>query len=561
MLDTNSFFAILHSFQLLLVTNMDLASIRIVVLGTFSFMVFWILAVFPSFKLLPIGRTAGALAGAVLTVVFKVESPGDAYAAVDLSILGLLFGTMIVSVYLEKADMFRYLGNMLSWKSQGGKDLLCRLCILSAILSALFTNDTCCLVLTEFVLKLCRQKNLPSKPFLIALATSSNLGSVVTPIGNPQNLIIAVQSGISFGSFLLGLLPSMVLGVLINTALLLLAYWTQLSPVEKVVQPSLSSTIKEQPTAAPWTPFYSGSLLNLREAFEAEVLKNRLNGLGLLPPGETSQAPTEGNRATSIDYVSSSNFVPICEDKNSGTPNHNDGDGLSPLLPASGSKLQQNHIYSWFLLREKISLGPRWKRRLWKSSVYFVAASMLAAFLYGLDLSWTALTAGVTLMALDFSDAGPRLEQVSYPLLVFFAGMFITVDGFNKTGIPSTFWGIVEPQARITYLVGEIILTLVIIILSNVASNVPTVLLMGSRVAQSAASSGASVSKAWLILAWASTVGGNLTLVGSAANLIVSEQAAKARLLGFDLNFFSHLVFGFPSTLIIALSGLFLIRG
>lgn len=64
--------------------------------------------------------------------------------------------------------------------------------------------------------------------------------------------------------------------------------------------------------------------------------------------------------------------------------------------------------------------------------------------------------------------------QVSYSLLVFFCGMFITVDGFNKTGIPSAFWNFMEPYARINHASGVAVLSLVILLLSNVASNVPT---------------------------------------------------------------------------------------
>lgn len=65
-------------------------------------------------------------------------------------------------------------------------------------------------------------------------------------------------------------------------------------------------------------------------------------------------------------------------------------------------------------------------------------------------------------------------NQVSYSLLIFFVGMFITVDGFNKTGIPSAFWDFIEPHARIDSAGGIAMLSLVILILSNVASNVPT---------------------------------------------------------------------------------------
>ena len=69
-----------------------------VALGSGAFAIFWVLAVFPAVPFLPIGRTAGSLLGAMLMVVLGVMSADEAYAAVDLPILGLLFGTMVVSV-------------------------------------------------------------------------------------------------------------------------------------------------------------------------------------------------------------------------------------------------------------------------------------------------------------------------------------------------------------------------------------------------------------------------------------------------------------------------------
>ena len=71
------------------------------------------------------------------------------------------------------------------------------------------------MILTEFVLKIARQHNLPPHPFLLALPTSANIGSAATPIGNPQNLVIAVQSKISFGDFPIGILPAMFVGLVV----------------------------------------------------------------------------------------------------------------------------------------------------------------------------------------------------------------------------------------------------------------------------------------------------------------------------------------------------------
>jgi Na+/H+ antiporter NhaD/arsenite permease-like protein len=78
--------------------------------------------------------------------------------------------------------------------------------------------------------------------------------------------------------------------------------------------------------------------------------------------------------------------------------------------------------------------------------------------------------------------------------------------------------------------------------------------------ASATAISAADEKKAWLILAWVSTVAGNLSLLGSAANLIVCEQARKTPRLGYTLSFWSHLKFGVPSTLVVTAIGLVLIR-
>ena len=76
---------------------------------------------------------------------------------------------------------------------------------------------------------------------------------------------------------------------------------------------------------------------------------------------------------------------------------------------------------------------------------------------------------------LDLADMSvANANQVSYSLLIFFCGMFITVDGFNKTGIPSALWDLMEPYARIDSAGGVAVLASVILLLSNVASNVPT---------------------------------------------------------------------------------------
>lgn len=547
---------------------MAMASTVKVVLGSIAFAIFWVMAVFPAVPFLPIGRTAGSLLGAMLMVIFQVITPDQAYAAIDLPILGLLFGTMVVSVYLESADMFKYLGRMLSWKSRGPKDLLCRICLISAISSALFTNDTSCVVLTEFVLKIARQHNLPPHPFLLALASSANIGSSATPIGNPQNLVIAVQSKIPFGKFLIGILPAMFVGVAVNALILLTMYWKLLSSHKDEEDATAEVVAEEDVTSHRFSPATMSHFTSLN----SQEWNSRLESMSLQNSpnvnGNGGHAETLRNRTSlvenEINRVSSGTFESARitnESKEVSTDGGSQRREETVPSRGIGSVITLVNVLSQQLSRAKESLSSEWKRVLWKSCVYLITLGMLVSLLMGLNMSWTAITAALALVVLDFKDARPSLEKVSYSLLIFFCGMFITVDGFNKTGIPSALWEFMEPYAEIDHVGGIAVLAAVILVLSNLASNVPTVLLLGGRVAASAAAiSAADEKKAWLILAWVSTVAGNLSLVGSAANLIVCEQARRAPHLGYTLSFWNHLKFGVPSTLIVTAIGLPLIR-
>ncbi|XP_078173407.1 silicon efflux transporter LSI2-like isoform X2 [Carex rostrata] len=542
-----------------------------VALGSIAFGIFWILAVFPAVPFLPIGRTAGSLLGAMLMVIFRVISPEDAYAAIDLPILGLLFGTMVVSVFLERADMFKYLGKLLAWKSRGGKDLLFRVCLVSAFSSALFTNDTVCVVLTEFILKIAKQNDMPAQPFLLALASSANIGSAATPIGNPQNLVIAVQSGITFGQFLKGLFGAMIVGVLVNACMLMGYFWKVLSVVKKDIE--VASTVPSEVVAddevishrfspATMSHLTSRGSQELEAAVEA-VIQTTSASAGLGGIGDISFRSRRYNSESEIQTASPESKEAHAD----GAAVRTNASIVSVELIASRRYVRSLSNRQREVMRDDLSiaddrefLGERWKMICWKVAVYLVTLGMLVALLMGLNMSWTALTAALVLVVIDFKDARPCLEKVSYSLLIFFCGMFITVDGFNKTGIPSTLWDWVEPYSKINSASGVALFSVVVLILSNIASNVPTVLLLGARVAASAAEiSPAEEMRAWLILAWVSTVAGNLSLLGSAANLIVCEQARRAQYFGYNLSFFSHLRFGVPSTIVVTAVGLLLV--
>lgn len=178
--------------------------------------------------LLPIGRPAGALLGAVLMVALGALTPEESYAAIDYNTIVLLFGTMVLTVYLEMAGFFGWMAGRIISLSRSPRGLLLATALISGSLSAFLVNDTVCLFLTPVVISACMRAGLPIGPYLIALATSANIGSAATLVGNPQNMIIGSFSGFPFSEFLLCAGPAAALGLLLNAGLLWLYYGRRL---------------------------------------------------------------------------------------------------------------------------------------------------------------------------------------------------------------------------------------------------------------------------------------------------------------------------------------------
>ncbi len=88
------------------------------------------------------------------------------------------------------------------------------------LLSAFLVNDIVCLVMTPFVLQMTRRLGLKPVPYLLAVATASNIGSVATITGNPQNMLIGSLSGITYVDFIVHLGPIAVAGLFVNWALI-----------------------------------------------------------------------------------------------------------------------------------------------------------------------------------------------------------------------------------------------------------------------------------------------------------------------------------------------------
>jgi Na+/H+ antiporter NhaD/arsenite permease-like protein len=177
-----------------------------------------------------VDRTGIAVIGAAAMVVGGVLSWDQAVADVDAHTLVLLFGMMIVAAYLRLSGFFALVVAWVTRRARTPAGLLGTVVAASGVLSALFVNDVVCVVLAPLVVSLTRQLALPPVPYLIALATASNVGSVATLTGNPQNMLVGSFSVISYRSFLLAESPVAVIGLLCVWLMVWLAYRRHLPP-------------------------------------------------------------------------------------------------------------------------------------------------------------------------------------------------------------------------------------------------------------------------------------------------------------------------------------------
>jgi len=138
-------------------------------------------------------------------------------------------------------------------------------------------------------------------------------------------------------------------------------------------------------------------------------------------------------------------------------------------------------------------------------------------------------------------------HEVDFSLLVLFTGLFIVIAGIEKTPFPEeaialvSGYGLNRPE----------VLSAVAAVLSNLASNVPAVLLFKPLIPHLA-----DPDRAWLILAMASTLAGNLTVLGSVANLIVIQKAKRHA----SITFLEYFKVGVPLTLATLAVGVFFLR-
>ena len=397
----------------------DLATIATYSVFIASYVVF-ALGKFPGMK---IDRPGAAIIGAVLMFTFGAVQAHNALHFIHFGTIVLLFSMMLVVACLHLAGFFDWITELVVTRLKP-HHLLPTVIFLSGFLSAFFVNDIICIVMVPFVLKATRRMGVKPIPYLLAVATASNIGSTATITGNPQNILIGSFSGIGYRDFLWHLGPVALVGLFLN--------WLVL-----------------------WWLYFRGPIHDV----QTEALVD----------------------AVQIDRAA--------------------------LVKAG-----------------------------------LVTVLVLAGFLAGFPPPLVAAVGAAIMLVTHTRDPHLVYEEVDWGLLVFFVGLFLIVGGAENAGLTERLLGFGERfnlQHRGVF-------TSVTAILSNLVSNVPAVMLLKSLVTRFA-----NPHTAWLTLAMASTLAGNLTITGSVANIIVVERARKEVAIGF----FDYFRIGLPVTLLTLLFG------
>ena len=173
-----------------------------------------------------------------------------------------------------------------------------------------------------------------------------------------------------------------------------------------------------------------------------------------------------------------------------------------------------------------------------------VTALMVVLFFAGQPVAKVAILGGAFMLFTRRIKAHKVYKEIDWPLLVMFSGLFVVVAGFERVALTP---GVIAAVAQ-QHLDHAGVLSLITAALSNLVSNVPAVLMLKPFVANLA-----DPQRAWLVVAMASTLAGNFTLVGSVANLIVAQRAQGA---GIKIGFWAYFKVGAPLTVLTILLGI-----
>jgi Na+/H+ antiporter NhaD/arsenite permease-like protein len=360
--------------------------------------------IFTRLPFVNIDRPSAAFFGAVAMVLFGILTPSEALASIDFNTIALLLGMMIIIAVLQLDGFFNWLASITMGFAGNQRRLLTIIVFVTGFASAFMVNDVVVLMFTPVVIAICRQSELNPIPYLIGVILSSNIGSAMTITGNPQNMLIGINSGISYARFLFLIAPISIIGLFLIIPVIRLLY---------------------------------------KKEFEKK------------------------------------------------------------LSVRSDSR----------------TFGFQLRKMRWSVPVFIIVVTFF--FIgkpLGLPIPVIALAGASLILLIGRIKPSRVIKKVDWVLLLFFAGLFVVVRGFESSGALEnilSYYPLSSDAAGIAVVHG------ISLVASQVVSNVPFTVAFLPFMHQ------ANSEMLWIALASASTLAGNATIIGAVANIIVIESASK----------------------------------
>ncbi|MDW7660701.1 MAG: ArsB/NhaD family transporter [Bacillota bacterium] len=382
-----------------------------------------------------VNRTAVAIFGAVMMLVFNIEMQHEAVLHVDFNTIGLLVGMMIIVNILKRTGIFEYMAIRAAKYAKGDPwKIVFIFSILTGVSSAFLDNVTTILLVVPVTIVIANELKLNPIPFLIPEVLIANIGGTATLIGDPPNIMIGSATGLGFLDFIVNLGPVVIIITVVTMFILKRVYGKTLVTTDERKQKILAMdehlAIKDK-----------------------KLLVKSLSVLGMTVVG--------------------------------------------------------------FMLHQTL----------------------------GYESATIALFGAATLLLISKLDPEDILMEIEWPTIFFFISLFILVGALEDVGVIHY---LAEKMLLLTK--GDLFFTAMLVlwgsaIASAFLDNIPFVATMIPLITSIGEMSTISITPLWWALALGACLGGNGTLVGASANVIVSGMLEKQ---GYKLSFVEYMKVGFP---------------
>lgn len=213
--------------------------------ATIIFALTYIGIIFTKLPRLNIDRPTAAFVGAVAMLCFGVVNLQEAVSFIDFNTIFLLLGMMIMISVLKADGFFDAAASEILLFATSRFKLLVYTVFITGIASAFLVNDAVVLIFTPIIISVCTGSGLNPLPYLMAEILASNAGSLMTMTGNPQNMLIGINSGMTYAAFMLRLLPIAMLGMLIIVAVIRIVYRKEFSDKTPLTHKTIQAPLKK----------------------------------------------------------------------------------------------------------------------------------------------------------------------------------------------------------------------------------------------------------------------------------------------------------------------------